>query len=175
MSFLGHVISNGGITVNPSKVDAMVHWEAPKSVTEIRSFLRLDGYYKRFIEGFFKLSIPLTQLTRKGQGFMSGMLCEKNFRELKKRLIITPVLILPDPKEPFVVYCDTSKIRLELLVTWWHCTVPFEPTWCVLCVSAPEVHSRSITYNPNGLCASERESNHWSIAHKDRWSRSEVT
>lgn len=64
--FLGHVISSGGIVVDPSKVDIVLQWETPKFVTQIRSFLGLDGYYKRFIQGFSKLEMPLTQLTRKG-------------------------------------------------------------------------------------------------------------
>ena len=63
VSFLGHVISSGGIAVDPSKIDTMLQWEAPKSVTEIKSFLGLVGYYRRFIGGFSKLALPLTQLT----------------------------------------------------------------------------------------------------------------
>jgi hypothetical protein len=66
VSFLGHVISKGGIVVDPSKVDVVLQWESPKSVFEVRSFLGLAGYYRRFIEGFSKLVLPLTQLTRKG-------------------------------------------------------------------------------------------------------------
>jgi hypothetical protein len=99
VSFLGHVISKGGIVVDPSKVDAVLQWESPKSVFEVRSFLALAGYYRRFIEGFSKLALPLTQLTRKGQ-------------ELKKRLTSAPVLILPNSKESFVVYYDASKMGL---------------------------------------------------------------
>ena len=60
VSFLGHVISGGGIAVDPSKVDAVLQWETPKSVTEIISFLGLAGYYRRFIEGFSKLALSLT-------------------------------------------------------------------------------------------------------------------
>ena len=66
MSFLGHVISSNGISVDPSKVDAMLQWEALKSVTKIRSFIGLAGYYRRFIEGYSNLTLPLTQLTQKG-------------------------------------------------------------------------------------------------------------
>ncbi|MCI45380.1 retrotransposon protein, partial [Trifolium medium] len=87
-------------------------WGTPESVTEIRSFLGLAGYYQRFIEGFFKLALPLTQLTRKSQSFVWDDQCEKSFQELKKRLTSTPVLILPNPKESFVVYCDASKMGL---------------------------------------------------------------
>jgi hypothetical protein len=72
----------------------------------------LAGYYRRFIEGFSKLVLPLTQLTRKGEAYVSDAKCEKSFQELKKRLTSAPVLILPNPKESFVVYCDASKMGL---------------------------------------------------------------
>ncbi|MCI81717.1 retrotransposon protein putative Ty3-gypsy subclass, partial [Trifolium medium] len=67
ISFLGHVISSEGIAVNPAKVEAVLQWSTPESVSEIRSFLGLAGYYRRLIEGFSKLAMPLTQLTRKDQ------------------------------------------------------------------------------------------------------------
>jgi len=67
VSFLGQVILKGDIEVDPSKVDAVLQWESPKSVFEIRSFLGLAGYYRRFIEGFSKLALPLTHLTQKRQ------------------------------------------------------------------------------------------------------------
>jgi len=69
VKFLGHVISNEGIAVDPSKVEAVVAWERPKTATEIRSFVALVGYYRRFIEGFAKIVSPLTQLTKKNQIF----------------------------------------------------------------------------------------------------------
>ncbi|RHN78856.1 putative nucleotidyltransferase, Ribonuclease H [Medicago truncatula] len=112
VSFLGHVISGDGIVVDPSKVEAVSQWETPKSVTEIRSFLGLAGYYRRFIEGFSKLALPLTQLTCKGKTFVWDVHCENSFGELKKRLTTAPVLILPKSDEPFVVYCDASKLGL---------------------------------------------------------------
>ena len=109
VGFLGHIISKGGIVVDPTKVEAVMQWETPKSVSEIRSFLGLAGYDRRFIEGFSKLALPLTILTRKGQAFLWNGKCEASFQELKKRLTSAPVLVLPDPHEPFVVYCDASK------------------------------------------------------------------
>ncbi|MCI40551.1 RNA-directed DNA polymerase (Reverse transcriptase), partial [Trifolium medium] len=109
---LGHVISSGGIAVDPAKVDAVLQWGTPESVSEIRSFLGLDGYYRRFIEGFSKLTLPLTKLTRKEHAFVWDVDCEKSFQELKKRLTTAPVLIFPDAKESFVVYCDASKMGL---------------------------------------------------------------
>ena len=78
VSFYGHVISKGGIAVDPWKVDAVLQWESPKSVFEVSSFLGLAGYYRRFIEGFSKLALPLTQLTRKGQAYVWDAKCEKS-------------------------------------------------------------------------------------------------
>ena len=112
VSFLGHVISGSGIIVDPSKVDVVLQWETPKSATEIRSFLGLAGYYRRFIEGFSKLALPLTKLTCKGRAFVWDVQCEESFTELKKRLTSAPILTLPNPGEPFVVYCDASKMGL---------------------------------------------------------------
>ncbi|GAU45188.1 hypothetical protein TSUD_178810 [Trifolium subterraneum] len=112
VSFLGHVISSGGIAVDPAKVDAVMKWGTPESVLEIRSFLGLAGYYRRFIEGFSKMALPLTLLTRKDQAFVWDEKCEKSFQELKEKLTTAPVLILPDAKESFVVYCDASKLGL---------------------------------------------------------------
>lgn len=73
VSFLGHIISGSGIAVDPSKVDAISKWETLKLVTEIRSLLSLGGYYRKFIDGFSKLVLPLTQLTCKGKE-LCGML-----------------------------------------------------------------------------------------------------
>ena len=96
------------MAVDPSKVEAVLEWERPTTITEIRSFLGLAGYYRKFIEGFSKLALPLTKLTRKGQPFVWTSQCEENFQELKNRLTTAPVLILPDPHESFEVYCDAS-------------------------------------------------------------------
>ncbi|KAI5381833.1 hypothetical protein KIW84_UN0396 [Lathyrus oleraceus] len=112
VSFLGHVISRGGVAVDPSKIEAVSKWEAPKSVAEIRSFLGLAGYYRKFIEGFSKLALPLTVLTRKGQAFVWDSKCEEGFQELKRRLTTAPILILPSSSEPFEVYCDASLLGL---------------------------------------------------------------
>ena len=84
VSFLGHVVSEGGIFVDPSKIEAMVGSNRPTSVTEIRSFLGLAGYYRRFVEGYSKLATPLTQLTRKVQKYEWTKQCEESFVELKK-------------------------------------------------------------------------------------------
>ncbi|KAL5579093.1 hypothetical protein UlMin_011535 [Ulmus minor] len=69
VSFLGHIISKEGIAVDPGKIEAIKSWPTPTNVKEVRSFLGLAGYYQRFVEGFSKISSPLTQLTRKNVKF----------------------------------------------------------------------------------------------------------
>ncbi|XP_057443701.1 uncharacterized mitochondrial protein AtMg00860-like [Lotus japonicus] len=112
VQFLGHMVSKAGIAVNPAKVEAVNSWEEPKTVTEVRSFLRLAGYYRRFIEGFSKIAMPLTKLTKKDQPYKWTTECEDSFKELKKRLTTSPILVLPDPAKEFEVYCDASKMGL---------------------------------------------------------------
>jgi hypothetical protein len=109
VTFLGHVVSSKGIFMNPQKVEAVVRWERPTTVTEIRSFLGLAGYYRRFIEGFSTIATPLTRLTRKNIRWEWSKECDESFQELKRRLTTTPVLILPSGTEGFVVYSDASR------------------------------------------------------------------
>ena len=68
--FLGHVIFHGGILVNPAKIEAVLEWERPRNLTEVRSFLGLAGYYRRFVQDFSRIALPLTKLTRKGVKFV---------------------------------------------------------------------------------------------------------
>ncbi|KAJ9544711.1 hypothetical protein OSB04_024418 [Centaurea solstitialis] len=108
VQFLGHVVNEKGILVDPAKISAITHWEVPKTPTEIRSFLRLAGYYRRFIPNYSRISLPLTQLTRKTAAFSWGSKQQAAFEELKRRLCEAPVLTLPDGLDDFVVYCDAS-------------------------------------------------------------------
>ena len=94
--FFGHVVSALGVSVNPEKVEVVMSWKRPKSIFEIRSFLGLAGYYKRFIEDFSRLVAPMTRLTRKEVKFDCDDQCEKAFHELRRRLTTAPILILPD-------------------------------------------------------------------------------
>jgi hypothetical protein len=107
-SFLGHIISEGGISLDPSKVKSVLSWSTPHNVSDIRSFLGLAGYYKRFIEGFFKIAKPMIELLKKGKTFEWTPMHESSFQELEKRLTTTPVLIMPDMERPFSIYCDAS-------------------------------------------------------------------
>ena len=107
--FLGHVVSTSGVSVDPEKVKAVMSWERPKSVFEIRNFLGLAMYYRRFIEDFSRLATPMTRLNRKGVKFEWVDLCEKAFQELKRRLTSTPILIVPEQGLRYMVYCDASR------------------------------------------------------------------
>jgi hypothetical protein len=109
VSFLGHIVSNGGIAIDPSKVEGVLNWKPPTTVSEIRSFLGLAWYYRRFIEGFSKLAKPMTALLEKNAKFVWSEKCQKNFEELKKRLTTTLVLTLPDLSKRFAIYCDASR------------------------------------------------------------------
>jgi hypothetical protein len=108
VSFLGHIIYEGGISVDPSKVKDMLSWNTPQNVSDIRSFLGLTGYYGRFIEGFSKISKPMMELLAKGNTFEWTPRHETSFQELKKRLTMAPVLTMPDMEKPFSIYCDAS-------------------------------------------------------------------
>jgi hypothetical protein len=104
--FLGHIIFNGGILVDPAKVKEIMEWRVPTTVTEIQSFLGLAGYYQRFIEGFSKIAKPMTSLLEKGREFKWDEKCQDNFDQLKKRLMSPPVLVMPDLQKGFDIYCD---------------------------------------------------------------------
>ena len=109
VGFLGHVLSAEGIAVDPSKVKDVLDWVPPTTVTQIRSFLGLAGYYRRFIEGFSKIAKPMTELLKKDTKFEWTKDCEKSFYELKTRLTTAPVLTLPDIYRSFDMYCDASR------------------------------------------------------------------
>nr|XP_016440544.1 PREDICTED: uncharacterized protein LOC107766303 [Nicotiana tabacum] len=99
VAFLGHVISGEGVNVDSQKIEAMKNLPRPTSVSDIRSFLGLAGYYRRFVERFSSILSPLTRLTQKQVKFQWSDACEKSFEELKKRLTSAPVLILPEGTE----------------------------------------------------------------------------
>ncbi|KAD5317690.1 hypothetical protein E3N88_17636 [Mikania micrantha] len=109
VQFLGHVVNERGIHVDPAKIEAIKNWEAPKTPTEVRQFLGLAGYYRRFIEGFSKIAQSLTSLTHKDKKFDWGDKQETAFNLLKQKLCTAPILSLPEGCEDFVVYCDASK------------------------------------------------------------------
>ncbi|GKC35264.1 hypothetical protein Tco_1047648 [Tanacetum coccineum] len=108
VQFLGHVIDRSGVHVDPAKIEAIKNWAAPTTPTEVRQFLGLAGYYRRFIEGFSLISKPLTKLTQKDKKYEWGKEEEEAFQTLKQKLCSAPILALPEGTKDFVVYCDAS-------------------------------------------------------------------
>jgi hypothetical protein len=107
--YLGHVISGEGIAVDPAKVEAIMEWPAPTNVTEVRSFMGLAGYYRRFVEGFSKIAGPITELQKKNKKFVWTEKCAEAFRRLKELLTTAPILKVPDMDVDFLVCTDASK------------------------------------------------------------------
>jgi hypothetical protein len=113
VEFLGHVISNEGIAVNPSKVQSVLEWSSPKNAKEIRGFLGMVGYYRRFIEGFSKIAGRMTELLKKNTPFVWFDECEANFQKMKEKLTTAPVLAVAEPGKDYTVYCDACRtVRL---------------------------------------------------------------
>ncbi|GKA95994.1 putative ribonuclease H-like domain-containing protein [Tanacetum coccineum] len=108
VKFLGHVIDSSGIHVDPTKIEAVKNWASLTTPSEIRQFLGLAGYYRRFIEGFSKIAKPMTELTQKDRKFDWSKEQETTFQLLKQKLCVAPILALPEGSDDFVVYCDAS-------------------------------------------------------------------
>ncbi|GJY85374.1 putative reverse transcriptase domain-containing protein [Tanacetum coccineum] len=104
VQFLGHVIDSSRVHVDPAKIEAIKNWAAPTTPTEVRQFLGLAGYYRRFIKEFSLISKPLTKLTQKNKPYVWGDDEEEAFQTLKLKLCSAPILSLPEGSEDFVVY-----------------------------------------------------------------------
>jgi len=109
VAFLGHHINGNGVMVDPAKIKAVTEWRSPANVNEIRSFLGLAGYYRRFVQDFSRVAHPMTQLLKRESKFVWTPECENAFQTLKTRLTIAPVLTLSQDDLPFDVYTDASK------------------------------------------------------------------
>ncbi|KAI3824596.1 hypothetical protein L1987_06060 [Smallanthus sonchifolius] len=116
VQFLGHVVNAEGISVDPVKVEAVMKWSPPKNPSEVKSFLGLVGYYRRFIQDFSRIATPLTKLTRNNSKYEWNTDQENAFQTLKEKLTQAPVLALPEGVEDFVVYSDASKLGLSCVL-----------------------------------------------------------
>jgi hypothetical protein len=106
VTFLEHVISAGGVSVDPGKLKDVLNWMPPTTASEIRSFLGLAGYYRQFIKDFSKIAKPMSKLLEKKKAFEWTTECQASFEELRKRLTSAPVLVLLDLTKKFDIYCD---------------------------------------------------------------------
>lgn len=112
IKFLGHIIENGHVRMDDDKVRAIQEWEAPKNVHELRSFLGLANYYRRFVRGYSEKALALTDLLKKEKKWDWSAECQLAFNELKQAVSTSPVLALPDVMKPFEVHTDASKFAL---------------------------------------------------------------
>lgn len=108
ISYLGHVISDSGVGTDPEKISAIISWPIPVNQKELRSFLGLAGYYRKFVRNFGVISKPLTELLKKHTVFVWTSIHTSSFEALKKALLEAPVLALPDFNKPFAIEIDVS-------------------------------------------------------------------
>eukprot|EP00253_Pinus_taeda_P022926 PITA_22926 len=109
IQYLGHIITKEGIAVDPEKIRTIMEWPIPKDVADIRSFMGLAGYYRRFVEGFSRVAYPITSLQKKGRTFKWTTECQQSFEQLKHLLTTTPILSIADSKKDYTVCTDASK------------------------------------------------------------------
>jgi len=110
--FLGHVLSAEGFAVDPGEVEDVLSWKPPTTVHEVRSFLGMAGYYRRFIPDFSRVAKLITTLLKNQTRFVWSFECEQAFQTLKRLLTTAPMLAQPNIEKPFDVYCDASGIGI---------------------------------------------------------------
>ena len=119
IKYLGYVIDSAGIHVDPEKVQILKEWPIPQNIHELRSFLGLANFYRRFILGFSHIAWPLNQLT-KGNGkivFKWTPTQQQAFEQLKNKICTAPLLVLPDLYQPFEIEMDTLYYALNVVIT----------------------------------------------------------
>ena len=115
--FLGHIVSGEGIATDPAKIEAVKNWPTPKKLKEVRGFLCLCSYYRKFVPDFAHIGRPLHTLTKKEFRFTWTEECERAFEQLKQRLIEAPVLALPTDGDPYIIDTDASLEAISAVLS----------------------------------------------------------
>lgn len=147
LKYLGYVVDAQGLKVDPGKVEAILNISPPKSVTEVRSFIGVCSWYRKFIPGFSTLLEPITRLTKKNVRFCWSPECEAAFRSIKNHLVSAPILTCPDFSRPFSLQTDASAYGIGAVLTQ-----NFEDGEKVICYL-----SRSLTRQEKNYSTTERE------------------
>ena len=114
---LGHVVCRQGLMVDPMKITVIINLEAPRNVKQLRETLGHTGYYRKFIKSYSQIIAPMEKLLKKDATFCWNDECHKRLDALKEKMVITPILVLPDWKKEFHVHVDTSCITLGAMLT----------------------------------------------------------
>ena len=117
VEYLGHIVSSDGIRTDPKKIEAVQNWPTPENVTELRAFIGLCSYYRRFIQGFADIAKPLHRLTGKEVLFNWTKECEVAFQTLKHKLCETPILAHPDFSKEFILDTDASDFAIGAVLS----------------------------------------------------------
>ena len=117
LKFLGYVVDKHGLRTDPSKVESMVNYPIPKCVKDVRRFVGLISWYRRFVHNFASLVSPLSKLTRKNTKFVWSSEAEVSFLKVKELLVSAPILARPDFSREFVLQCDASQVALSCVLT----------------------------------------------------------
>ena len=117
VNYLGYIISANGVEMYPEKINTVLEWDAPETVKDIQPFLGFANFYRRFIEGYSKLTRPLTNLTKKLKKFFWSAECDKAFQELKCRFTSALMLRDFDPHLPCIIECDASDFAIGAMLS----------------------------------------------------------
>ena len=117
VAFLGHLVSKMGVAVDPSKIEAVKFWPRPKTVTEVRSFMGLCSYYRKFVKNFAEIADPLHRMTEKHRRFEWTEKCEEAFVKMKEFLTTTPILSYPDEASSFILDTDASQVGIGAVLS----------------------------------------------------------